>query len=337
MSLNKKGVSIIICCYNSANRLKSTLFHIAQQELSSNAVFELIIVDNASNDDTQHVALTVWDELAAPHISLKIVSEPNPGLTYARKKGIAEASYDYLVFCDDDNWLQNDYISTVFNFFEQNQNVAIIGGWATPVFAKKTIPPSWFDEFSSNYAVGQQAEESNIKMTCVYGAGIAARKSVLESDNYLKLPNILSDRKGKNLTAGGDSELCLKVRLLGYQVAYLDHLRLKHYLPGERLNWDYFKKLNKGFAQSFVALDLYQWALNNNSAPLPRFYWMRRFLYYSGICLKYWPGQYVIYRKKPGTVEEIRHITWMEISKDYIRYNRKTQKWYTDIILNAIS
>jgi glycosyltransferase involved in cell wall biosynthesis len=330
----KKGVSVIICCYNSASRLKSTLYHIAKQQLVLDSGYELIIVDNASHDDTQQVALAEWDKLSVPHIPLKIVTEPVPGLSNARKKGMAEATYDYLIFCDDDNWLESDYLSFVFRFFEQHQSVAILGGWATPVIEDKVIPPVWFNKFYGNYATGPQSAGVNINMGAVYGAGMAIRKSVVQSSAYRKMPDILSDRQGKNLTAGGDSELCFKVRLLGYQIAYSDQLKLKHYLPGERLNWDYLKKLNKGFAHSFVPLDLYLWALNNDQKPLPKFYWIRRFLYYSGICVKYWPGQYMIYKNNTGTVEEINHITWIEIAKDYLKYNKKTKKWYADIVSN---
>jgi len=332
--MNHKGVSVIICCYNSAERLPQTLKHIAQQEIRSDIKCELVIVDNASTDATANVANTEWEALKVADIAFKIVKEPKAGLSNARKKGIDESNYEYLVFCDDDNWLEPDYLQLVFSHFEQHESVAILGGCATAVFDDTTILPVWFNKFCGSYATGPQATESNNSVDVVYGAGMAIRKSVIQSPAYQELPNILSDREGKNLTAGGDSELCFKARLLGYKIAYWDRLKLKHYIPVERLNWEYFKKLNKGFAHSFVPLDLYLWALNNNNRPLPQFYWIRKLLYYAGITLKYWPSQYSVYKKEQGTIEELRHIIWIQIAKDYLKYNIRLKKTYALIVSN---
>lgn len=52
----RAGVSIVICCYNSASRLPETLQHIAEQEVAANISWEVIVVDNASTDNTQEIA-----------------------------------------------------------------------------------------------------------------------------------------------------------------------------------------------------------------------------------------------------------------------------------------
>ena len=326
-----KGVSIVICCHNSSTRLKSTLWHIAQQKIKPGIRCEIVIVDNASNDATAIVACREWEALNISHIDFKIVPEANPGLSYARKKGISESSYGYLIFCDDDNWLSEYYIDTVFHFFENHPQVAIIGGYGEAVFDNYTILPDWFHKFFKNYALGAQSSKLNTEMGCVYGAGMAARKAIIDKDIF-NAHNFLTDRQGKNLTAGGDSEICFKVKLLGYKIAYLPELKFKHYISNDRLDWEYFKKLHIGFSKSFVVLNIYEKALNSQSSTLPPFYWLKNALYYWGIYLKYWPKHFRAYSTTIGTVDEIHHITWSTIAKSYLRYNLKTKAIYREIM-----
>jgi GT2 family glycosyltransferase len=44
------GVSVVVCCHNSASRLPTTLHHLAAQEVPRDLGWEVIVVDNASTD-----------------------------------------------------------------------------------------------------------------------------------------------------------------------------------------------------------------------------------------------------------------------------------------------
>src|SRR5215204_3095757 len=99
------GVSIIICGYNSSKRISPTLKALQKQQFADKLVsWEVIFVDNASTDDTEHVATEVWN--SDPVTSFKIVKEEKPGLMHARKKGLAHAINDIVSFIDDDNWVE---------------------------------------------------------------------------------------------------------------------------------------------------------------------------------------------------------------------------------------
>ena len=58
----KNGVTIIICCYNSAQLLPPTIKHIAEQKNQDNIDWELTVVNNNSTDDTGQVARQEWDK-----------------------------------------------------------------------------------------------------------------------------------------------------------------------------------------------------------------------------------------------------------------------------------
>ena len=68
----------------------------------------------------------------------------------------------------------------------------------------------------------------------------------------------LKDRKGAQLSSGGDVELCYKARLKGYKIGYDAGLKLKHFIPQNRVTLSYIKKLYAAKAQSAVVLGCYK-------------------------------------------------------------------------------
>ncbi|MBI3883057.1 MAG: glycosyltransferase family 2 protein, partial [Sphingobacteriales bacterium] len=154
MTANRqKGISVIMCCYNSANRIKETLSALAHQQIDEDIQFEIVLVDNASTDNTVDAAKKIWENLKAPY-QLRCTYEAIPGLGNARMKGIQEASYDTIIFCDDDNWLMPNYIQGVFKILETNPSIAACGGTGIPIF--ETKKPEWFDEYAESFAIGSQ-------------------------------------------------------------------------------------------------------------------------------------------------------------------------------------
>ena len=90
-------LSAIICTYNRADYLRKSLASLAEQTLSTDR-FEIIVVDNNSNDDTKAV---VQEEYAyVPN--LRYIFEPVPGLSKARNTGWQNANGKYIAFLDDD-------------------------------------------------------------------------------------------------------------------------------------------------------------------------------------------------------------------------------------------
>jgi len=97
------GVSVIICCYNSSAKLPATLGRLRSQSDSEAIPWELIVVDNASSDDTVAVARQHWP--SGGRVPLRVITETRRGVAYARDAGFAAARYDVVSFIDDDNWV----------------------------------------------------------------------------------------------------------------------------------------------------------------------------------------------------------------------------------------
>jgi hypothetical protein len=74
---------------------------------------------------------------------------------------------------------------------------------------------------------------------------------------------LLSDRKGQALSAGGDAELCYALRLAGWRLWYEPRLRMQHFLPESRLQWDYLRRVSRGFGAATAGIDAYEMAIKN--------------------------------------------------------------------------
>lgn len=249
-----KGLSVIICCYNSGNKLIPTLLHLAKQQSIANLPYELILIDNNCTDNTIVIATEQWRLLNTP-FHLTIVQEPKAGLNYARETGIENALYEYVILCDDDNWLCENYLVNVYHLFEAMPAVALIGGVGEAVF--ETTPPVWFTALNGfGYAVGNEGRSTGY-VDSLYGAGMGIRKTVLTEILNEKFSFILTDRTGTNLASGGDTEICILVKKSGYKI-YLDNsLTFKHFLSSYRLQWGYYLRLRRSFGKAAAYLQLY--------------------------------------------------------------------------------
>lgn len=250
-----KGISVIICCYNSALRLPQTLHHLAQQEVPIELPWEVILVNNGSTDNTEEVAVTTWSTYTSL-AEFKIVNEPEPGLSSARSRGVATAKYEVFIFCDDDNWLAPDFVRFAYETMIVNPKVGAACGTGVP--ATDSIFPDWFERYAGGYAVGRPAANSGdvSHLRALTGAGLVSRKSLFEKV-YATYPALLSDRKGIAMTSGGDSEYTMRLVLMGYQLYFDDRLTFTHFIPAFRLTETYRDNLFKGFRTATPVLELY--------------------------------------------------------------------------------
>ena len=253
----KKGISLIVCCYNSEERLTDTLKHLSKQDLDSDYPAEIIVVDNNSSDNTSFRARELWDIYGAPY-PLFVIEEREPGLSNARRAGVLAAQYEYGVFCDDDNWLRHDYLIQTIKLFDENPGAGVLGGASIPV-SDVSLPP-WFYTKAGSFAVGVQADESGdiTSRKYLWGAGMAFRTEVLKAIYDDNIVPLVSGRKGNILTSGDDGEISAWYIFSGYRLFYSDKLIFKHYMPAERLTDEYFNNFfNRSYPTDWATYSSY--------------------------------------------------------------------------------
>ncbi len=250
----KPGVSVVVCCYNSAEVIVPTIKALSRQEIPPGIGYELILVNNNCTDNTLCLAKKALENTSHP---LQIVIETEPGLIHARKTGVFNAKYQILLFIDDDNILAPDWIGCLLDLYSRQPEVGGIGGYIEPLLAGEK--PAWFDKFSGMYACTpphENPEVSAFKQT-LFGAGLSFRTDVLRSVFASALPLFLAGRTQGTLSRGDDSEICLRVGLLGWKLWYESSLKLKHYILEPRINWAYVLQARRGGGHADIILKIY--------------------------------------------------------------------------------
>lgn len=244
----KKGVTVLVCTHNGGNNLKTTLLHLAKQNVDAHLDWEILLINNASTDNTREVALQVWNDFKSV-VSFTVVDEPETGKDRAMDLGLSLAKYSYAIVCDDDNWLCDTYVQNSFTIMEGNPQIGMLGGKGVPSF--EGTPPKWFTKFQNYYAVGSQSIVSGeIKhfwpaYRFIWGAG-----SVINMEAYSLLKRagfsrILTQKKYPKVARSEDLELCFAIWLTGYKIWYEKKLVYQHYISNDRLKWNYFLKVVK--------------------------------------------------------------------------------------------
>ena len=100
-------VSVIIPVYNSAQYLRMCLESIIQQSLTD---IEIICIDDGSTDNSSNIL----NEYALFDRRIKIIKQKNSDPAAARNTGLREATSEYVVFLDSDDWFEQDYLENAY-------------------------------------------------------------------------------------------------------------------------------------------------------------------------------------------------------------------------------
>lgn len=114
----KEKVSVIIPTYNRANTIKRAIDSVLGQTYE---IFELIVVDDGSTDDTYQI-VGGYEDSRVRYFRI----EERHGANHARNIGIQNATGNYIAFQDsDDFWLQGK-LEKQMNIFEQYPQVGVV-------------------------------------------------------------------------------------------------------------------------------------------------------------------------------------------------------------------
>ncbi|SFV35106.1 glycosyltransferase [Hyphomicrobium facile] len=266
------GISVVICAHNSAERLPPTIEALAR--CKAEFPVEIIIVDNNSSDDTAERAQAAWNDCGNVRFAFTIIREPQAGLSYARRAGTRAASFDVILFCDDDNWLAEDYLINAVRIM-QDPTIGAAGGCSTPA-NPESLPP-WFYTFSWGFAVGvpisrivylPDAPETERQVDALWGAGLVTRRDLIAFLYTLPGFPVLSGRKGEKLLSGEDIEISACVACAGYKLIFNERLQFRHAIAPSRLTTAYAKRLFASFEEGFAVTGQYTKIITAFDAPL---------------------------------------------------------------------
>ncbi|HPD99459.1 MAG TPA: glycosyltransferase family 2 protein, partial [Candidatus Saccharibacteria bacterium] len=114
-------VSVIVPVYNVEKYLPKCLDSLIGQTMKE---IEIICVNDGSPDDS----ISILEQYHAKDPRITIRETTNRGLAAARNHGMAQASGDYLMFCDSDDYYSLDACETMYNTITKNKvDIAVAG------------------------------------------------------------------------------------------------------------------------------------------------------------------------------------------------------------------
>jgi glycosyltransferase involved in cell wall biosynthesis len=202
------------------------------------ASHEVIVVDNASTDDTAAVAAR-WKAF----LPLRYVLDPVIGLCHARNTGWKAASGDVIALLDDDAVASPDWLEElVAAFAASDDRLGCIGGKVEPIW--EAPRPLWLtDRIARALTIVDWSPETkliaNLEDEWPVGANMAARREVFDAVGGFE-PDL--DRIGRRLLSGGDVYFARRAQRLGYRCEYHPSVRVSHRTTAQRLQKAWFRE-----------------------------------------------------------------------------------------------
>ncbi|MFL6064235.1 MAG: glycosyltransferase family 2 protein [Friedmanniella sp.] len=216
-------LSVVVPAYNEADYLPATLASLFQQDYAGG--YEVIVVDNASTDDTAGVAA---------RLGARVLQETTPGVCAARQRGADAALGAVVVSTDADTVHPTDWLTRLDAHFADPGVAAVAGPcrYADAPWWARVVPPLWF-------------------------AAIAVVHRLTGQLCYLTATNVAFRRAGfpgydTSLTQGGD-EVDLLRRLRGCGRIVWD---------ARNPVWTSSRRMDQGLLHTLVVSFGYHYALN---------------------------------------------------------------------------
>lgn len=262
------GISVIIACYNSSSRLPKTLDHlfasISEYKAHQGYPIELIIVDNASTDNTKALAEEICRNACPCQYS--VLTQPLKGKDKAVNLAFSKSRFKYGFIIDDDNWICLNYFEIGLDIMIRNPQIGALGGLGIPVF--EIDPPEWGKDGICCGPQGEKNGDITNQRGWVLGAGCVYDMDVVDMLYSYGFQTCLGTFRGQNVDVSGeDVELCYAMRLLGSKIWYDDRLLFKHFMPAGRMVEDRYISLHRGFGVQSYVLGLYQRILKGKQKP----------------------------------------------------------------------
>jgi len=118
--------SIIIPNYNGSKFLPDCLYSLYQSIKFCSGQFEIIIVDNASIDNSLDLINNFFNQYRSTKLSTKVYQlKTNTGFAQAVNFGINQSQYDYVVICNNDLTLEKNWFQLISKTISNNKNSKI--------------------------------------------------------------------------------------------------------------------------------------------------------------------------------------------------------------------
>lgn len=193
-----KKLSVVILTHNKQFQLERNLRRLLEQGTASKT--EIIVVNNASVDGS----VDYLKSLALDFPIKLIFNETNKGVAGGRNSGFCHATGDYIVYLDDDVFVDLTTILSVSTHFDDHPEAGILA----------------FKIHDERYGPLTDHGEEPLEVANFGGAAYAFRRELLEKVGYLD----------ELCTFGGEElDFSIRAHAAGFSTLYLPELMAWHY------------------------------------------------------------------------------------------------------------
>lgn len=243
------SITVILATYNRAQILGDTLESLCDV-IPPMCGWQLIVVNNACVDNTDHVLKQFMDRLP-----LQYLEEPVRGKNRALNKALENIADGLVVFTDDDVIFQRDWLLTYEEVALQRTDCVVFGG---------TILPDWCDSPPSyvrnlHYSIKGAAygltepwwAEGDIVADFIYGGNMAIRSSIFKKGYRF---NERIGPNGQDYAQGGETELTKRLASDGYRCCHIKKAIVYHRISADQFSkqWLYDRATRFGKGQEQI-------------------------------------------------------------------------------------
>jgi len=246
-------VSVVVCTRNQRSELLRTLQVLAKQK--SAFAWEVVVVDNGSEDGTADVI----PELVARGypVRLSAATEPTPGLSHARNRGIEVACGAVLLFIDDDVSCGPGWLDAHMRAYAE---AAVVGtaGAVHPLIPDDS--PPWLVEYVEYVQGGPTAryEYGDLcrlilpdgEIPLPFGCNMGVRRA-----SVLELGGFRTDLGwGPPMIPGEETAVFRELQARGGRLLYCGGADVVHRIKRERMDPESYLRWYRGMGRSHVRL-----------------------------------------------------------------------------------
>ncbi len=251
--------TVAIRTFNGAKRFPLILERLRTQIQVEIIAWEVLIVDNNSDDDTAQVIQSYQNDWE--HCPLRYVFEPQQGASIARRRAIQEARGSLIGFLDDDNLPSENWVAAAVAFGQATPKAGAFGSRVHGVF--ETEVPKNFERISEYLAIKENTQQhcyDTYKKGLPAGAGLVIRRQAWLDSVPTHL--VLQGPTGNRLpTKSEEIEALFYLRKTGWEIWHHPAMQIEHQIPERRLERDYLLKFFRTLGLSRYRLRMLRFAV----------------------------------------------------------------------------
>lgn len=204
------NISIIILNYNNKNVIENCINSIIR--FNDRYKAEIIVVDNQSTDGSYEMLQEKYKD------KIKLYRNSKNGCSSGRNLGVSNASKEYIMFLDSDQWILHKYwLEPYIDILTKDEQIGGLG-WAA----------GWFNRAGYSYHIVDSFPYKYMPPIGLYRSDVG----YLGTGGLIMKKKLFNEIEGFDLhydpTCYEDTDLSLKIRNQGLEIAYTTYLGVGH-------------------------------------------------------------------------------------------------------------